>query len=950
AAPARLVAAECAGQHPSGLLATTTLAAAQAELVTDAPADVLRLGPASAEYWSARASRPRPAAEVEATPEGRPHTLVAGPSAAQVGGPAGLETAVARLWVAGGQLDWTRVNGPRPAALPRLPGYAFQRRTHWTDAATAAITGEGRRRSRPPGWLPPTLLRTATGPAVAQTAVSLATVPFLDEHRVHGRIVVPGVVFLELVLRTAAEVLGGEAALGDLELQRPLVLADDETATLQVVLDPPADGRAAVQVFSAAPDGGWNRHLRCSVAAGGPEGGAAPAVSAGPWPELTGDGQEFYRDAWHPDFRLGESFRVVTRYGRRDGVAVGDIGEPPAHAAGLAAGIRPELLRLDAAVQLVGAARPGAGGSGPVHLGTGFERLVVHGSLDHPTLRGTATLRDTAPAAGGAVGDLVLCAPDGTVAAELLGVAFRPVTPDALDRVSTTGTMTTTDVAELDRAAFDAADAAGREALLAAHLAALLAAVRHSAVDDVARDVPLVDLADSLMLAELESAAHRSTGVRITLETLFRSTGVDDLARTLAPQITGPGTTPDEATTAPRRPPSRTRRMTVDEMLALAELDPAITARGAPSAPAPAATLLTGATGYVGAFLLDELLRRDGADVLCHVRAADEQEATARITSNLQRYGIDVGDAAGRIRPVLGDLAEPRLGLTEDAFTALHEQVGSVLHCGGMVKWTYPYRGLAPANVDGTREVLRLATLGDPRPVHFISTVGVFSSTEYEPGSVGEDEPLENSGPLVVGYAQSKWVAERMVRTAAERGLPVTIHRINTGWHSTTGAFNRMDHLMMILKGCMEAGLAPDTMAMPVQPAPIDVVARGVVALSAQAHAPEARTFHLVHDRPISWTALFDLVEQHGYPMRRLPFDEWRTTITNRSSGTLALLGLAPFLEDTADDVRLPVSTSEETRRALGEAVICPPIDADLVGTVLRSFVTAGFVDPPAQL
>jgi thioester reductase-like protein len=243
--------------------------------------------------------------------------------------------------------------------------------------------------------------------------------------------------------------------------------------------------------------------------------------------------------------------------------------------------------------------------------------------------------------------------------------------------------------------------------------------------------------------------------------------------------------------------------------------------------------------------------------------------------------------------------------------------------------------------------VLRLATLGAPRPVHFTSTVGVFSSDEDHRDVVHEDDDLASSGPLVVGYAQSKWVAERMVRTAHDRGLPVTIHRINTGGHSRTGAFNRLDHLSMLIKGCIEAGIAPRDARMPLQPAPIDFVARGIVELASQQQFV-GRTSHLVNPSGMSWAELFDHVEAFGYPVRRLPFDEWRERVITRRSGTVALLGLAPFLAESADHVRLPFSASTATQQALGQAGIeCPPLDSRLIGTYLDAFVRRGFMRPP---
>ncbi|KUO04715.1 type I polyketide synthase [Streptomyces caeruleatus] len=1032
---ARLVAAADDQETLAKVLADTELRLPEVEFVSDATGKPAGAEAATVDYWLRQAADPAPFEEVLWAALGiRTRVLVElGPSApwpvldelaaegglSRVASAAPADTAagahqwllqsLARVWSEGADVDWARVNGPRPARTPKLPTYPFQRRTYWMrppardTAAQQPVPVPGDADAA----LRPRVLKAATGDTIGETRLSLSLLPFLAEHRVHDRLVVPGVVYLELLLRCAAEVFDGPVRVEGLELSRPLVLGDADQATVQVVIAPAASGRARARVFSADPKGGWQQHLAAFVVADDPAGPEEPDTgSQGTEVDLaavrarcaeTLDKDAFYRRAWHPSFRLGPSFRLVEGASRGPGVAVGTLVQPRPDAAGITAGIRPELLLLDACVQLVAvAAHSGTAGwdERPVRLGTGYQRMTVHRAVEDAELECAAVVRDTAD--GSVIGDITLTTPDGTRVAELLGVSFRPVSRQMLSRLTAERA-----VGGDGPQAPDAASAPGREALRAAdpdqrrrllldHFVRTLAGILGSQPEEVHPDTPVVDLADSLMMAELQTMVDRDLGIAIPMEMIFDGSGLRSLAAWAAEEMDGTADaadladTPDTAHTAdtasageaaeaaaaaaaevaesapsakpkpqpvPKPRPRRRKIMTVEQMAERAWLEESIAATlpPEPAATAPEATLLTGATGFVGAFLLAELLDRRPGDVLCLVRADDEAHALRRILANLEAYGVDPGPHRNRIVPLVGDLGRPLLGLDSDAFTALHARVGSIIHCGGMVKWTYPYSGLEDANVGGTREVLRLATAGAARPVHFISTVGVFSSIDYTADLVRESEDLHSSGALAVGYAQTKWVAEQMVRTAHERGVPVTIHRINTGGHSRTGSFNRLDHLNMMLKGCIEAGIAPQDVRMPVQPAPIDYVAAAVVEVAAR---PElsGRTFHLVNDRPLSWAQLFDHVEEFGYPLRRLPFDEWKERVTSRSSGTMALLGLAPFLNDTVDDVRLPLSDSAETRSALdGTGPACPPLDTELVHTYLRRFVATGFIDAPAR-
>ncbi|MER5350217.1 thioester reductase domain-containing protein [Kitasatospora sp. NPDC002551] len=896
-----------------------------------------------------------------------------GPSAHRV-----LLESLAQVWTRGRDVDWSAV-AARPAAAAKLPTYPFQREEYWPQSTPAGATV-----SRSGRALRPHILETADGEVIGESELSLAALPFLAEHRVHGRLVVPGVVYLELVLRCAERAFDGPVGIEDLSISRPLVLSDQDTRTVQVVLGPLTDGKTEVRVHSKDPETGWQQHLRALVVPADPAGGDPVGVTpealfadAGSRCRETLDGEEFYRRAWHPAFRLGPSFQLVESAQRGPGVAVGRLVPPDERTKGVAAGVRADLLLLDACVQLVAIAghpQPADWAERPVHLGTGYERMVVHGAVAADEVLCTVVTRETAD--GSLAGDLRLTALDGSLVAELSGVSFRPVSEALLERMVSSGRPAGAAGAAglVDLAALRSAAPAERERAVTGHMVRLLAAILGSAPEDLDPQTEVTMVADSLMLAELKSQVDRDFEVSLPLELAFGGGRLTDLALWIAdeleqppaqdpaaaqpaPAAPVPASAPAEAAPAApaaRRPRSlgsrRVRSMSVPEMVEKAELEASITATvpPEPAGTAPQDVLLTGATGFVGAFLLAELLERGRGAVHCLVRAENEKHAVRRVLANLTTYGIDIGDAGTRIVPVVGDLSEPRFGLGEEGFTALHAKIGGIFHCGATVKWTYPYSGLEAANVDGTREVLRLATAGAARPVHFISTVGVFSSKEFEADSVPESQDLLTSGPLVVGYAQSKWVAEHMVRTAHARGVPVTIHRINSGPHSTSGAFNRLDHLSMVIKGCAEAGIAPDHVEMPLQPAPIDYVARAVVELAGR---PElsGRTFHLVNDTKLTWIEFFDLVEEFGYPMERMTFARWKEKVTGREAGTMALLGLVPFLNDAVDDVRLPKSAAEDTLAALeGTGIACPPLDAALVRTYLEAFTASGFMESPA--
>jgi len=151
-------------------------------------------------------------------------------------------------------------------------------------------------------------------------------------------------------------------------------------------------------------------------------------------------------------------------------------------------------------------------------------------------------------------------------------------------------------------------------------------------------------------------------------------------------------------------------------------LDPdIIVPKGAYSTSAsPKFVLLTGATGFLGIFLLAELLQQEVAIVCCLVRADGEADGRQRIEQNAAQYGLEL--PMDRCIIAVGSLAEANLGLPPALYQHLAQSVDAIWHCGAHNDHVMSYNRLRASNVQGTVEVLRLAAQVRLKPVHFIST------------------------------------------------------------------------------------------------------------------------------------------------------------------------------------------------------------------------------------
>ncbi|MFJ4679701.1 type I polyketide synthase [Kitasatospora sp. NPDC088783] len=382
-------------------------------------------------------------------------------------------------------------------------------------------------------------------------------------------------------------------------------------------------------------------------------------------------------------------------------------------------------------------------------------------------------------------------------------------------------------------------------------------------------------------------------------------------------------------------------------------LDPAITAEGLPPLQdgPPRTVLLTGATGFVGAFLCAELLASTDATVLCLVRAATEAEGEERLRAVLDSYGLPQ-PAARRLRVVTGDLAQPLLGLGAERFAALAEQVDTVLHCGAWVNFVRPYRALKASNVLGTQEVLRLATTARLKPVHYVSTLAVLAGAVVGGATlIREDDPLPPPVGHDTAYSQSKWVAEGLIALARERGVPVAVHRAGAVLpDSRNGAANSEDYVTKVIQGCVQLGLAP-LRRYPLAVGTVDHTARQVVQLLADPKSP-GRTFHTISPDTLEWNEIFDRIREFGFPVRSVPFHEWRDALieqVDRDGEDSALAPLMAMIGETPDRA-MPVMDSANTL-ALTDPRTCaaPPLDADYFTRMLGFFVRRRLLPAPAD-
>lgn len=400
----------------------------------------------------------------------------------------------------------------------------------------------------------------------------------------------------------------------------------------------------------------------------------------------------------------------------------------------------------------------------------------------------------------------------------------------------------------------------------------------------------------------------------------------------------------------------------VRAMLTGADRGPSRTALGV-----DARIFFTGATGFLGAFLLRDLLVHGYKDVRCLVRADSASEGLARIRTALHKYDLWKEEFGRQIIPVPGDLSQVRFGLDATSFASLADSVDAVLHTAAQVNYVQTYAAHRAANIGGTTEIIRLAVTGRLKPLHHVSSIGIFGPSGFFGGNriVREDSNLDDYTEYLrydLGYSASKWVAEKLVWTAKDLGLPTRVYR--PGFimgDSRTGAGNADDFVGRAVRGMIQAGVCPDLPRQRKEFVPVDYVSQAIVAIAGREDTLGG-AFHLVPPDPtrsVDVNRFHELLQECGYPLKTLPYAAWVERLMEECrTRDNPLCSLVPMLGDPVHEnltrwelyADMPVYDASRATAALrGSGIEHAYMDRALVEKYLSYWVRTGHLSLPAK-
>ncbi|GLB23232.1 type I Iterative Polyketide synthase (PKS) [Aspergillus tubingensis] len=316
---------------------------------------------------------------------------------------------------------------------------------------------------------------------------------------------------------------------------------------------------------------------------------------------------------------------------------------------------------------------------------------------------------------------------------------------------------------------------------------------------------------------------------------------------------------------------------------------------------------VTGCTGFLGAFFLSTLTRHPRVkEIACLVRAPDAAAGLARIKGNLEHYGLSLDlDSESKVIVVPGDLTDSTLGLGQEKYEHLAQWTSVIFHLAAQCNYMPSYSELRGANIHGFSNILRFANTKRLKPVHYTSSISACGTSAYLEGRelIGENErpviKTTDSERKLVGYSETKIVAESIAWDAIANGMPVTIHRLPViSGHSKTGVANPGDGFQHMMVSAIRVGCYPSPPAARCQMIPVDYASAAMLEIALSSHHSHAYNLVLPDQtHTLTWDEVLDTVAHFtSPPLKRVSALEWADIVATHGKHHFKVA--STFLQD----------------------------------------------------
>ncbi|KAG0707371.1 L-aminoadipate-semialdehyde dehydrogenase, partial [Suillus ampliporus] len=376
----------------------------------------------------------------------------------------------------------------------------------------------------------------------------------------------------------------------------------------------------------------------------------------------------------------------------------------------------------------------------------------------------------------------------------------------------------------------------------------------------------------------------------------------------------------------------------------------------------PRVVVLTGATGSLGAYILDELLSDPSvATVYCLCRAKNDSDASSRVTASMKTRKLSSRyvQAKSRVKALASDLSADKLGLQSEVYNEIATRATLIIHSAWAVNFNFGIsrqRNSFEPHIRGAVNLINLALASPhPRPADFyfassISAVAAWRGPESIPEAITDDPSVAQG----LGYAQSKWVTEKLCQLASQQ-TPIRAGVLRIGQmvgDSQNGVWNETEAISLIIKCADTIGILPN-LEESVSWLPVDYAAKTIIDLinipPQSVPFGECPVWNVIHPRLVPWSSVLSSLQHSGLKFKALPRHEWIKAlraspideVSNPSRKLLTFFENKYGQEDLATRYPLLTVQTEKASESLRSA---PIADVELVGKWVAAWKETGFL------
>ncbi|KAJ8518896.1 hypothetical protein ONZ45_g4090 [Pleurotus djamor] len=309
------------------------------------------------------------------------------------------------------------------------------------------------------------------------------------------------------------------------------------------------------------------------------------------------------------------------------------------------------------------------------------------------------------------------------------------------------------------------------------------------------------------------------------------------------------------------------------------------------AAPHPETVLITGTTGSLGSAMLSQLMSLPNVEKIFTLNRGNPDALVERQSRTFETYGFVPIQNDQKVEHLVGDMNAPNWGIEQQTFEQIRRNVTLIIHNAWPVNFNMVLNSFIPS-ITAVRSLAEFAaTKASLRPrVLFISSIAA--------SRVDQTQSTPSSSTTRFGYAESKWVAERVLEAFLPDPERLSILRIGQICGGANGVWNHKEWFPALIQASCAIGALPTFEDTRIAWIPLDSVASTIIDSAFRLWTKETRCLLVQHQSPITWETLNSfLLSELGKGISLVPFETWVERLEKSPSADLGASVLLEFFK-----------------------------------------------------